>query len=34
MTPSIIDFGMRFSGLSLALLKDTNYYHDVDLTQG
>ena len=25
---------MRFSGLTLALLKDTNYYHDVDLTRG
>ena len=34
MTSSALPIGMRFSALSLALLKDTNYYSDVDLAQG
>lgn len=34
MTASSVDIGLRFSGLTLALLKDTNYYSDVDLNNG
>lgn len=32
MTSSALQIGMRFSALSLSLLKDTNYYSNVDLS--
>jgi hypothetical protein len=32
MTASVNDFGMKFSGLTLALLKDTNYYSNIDMS--
>ena len=31
MTSSVYPTGMKISSLTLALLKDTNYYADVDL---
>jgi hypothetical protein len=32
MTSSALQIGMRLSALSLSLLKDTNYYSNVDIS--